>query len=183
MKTKAKRWMIMLTTFSFFSCGQHVATFIAVLVLSLSQTENISTINFFALLYILRILNDKLCMSFPDSILEFTNLRSALVRMEIFLQQRDKLHFELDPESSPQLETKTFGIQSKIVSKENCDLSNRELYERKTPSLYLNNVSCKLPTQDLQTTHSQSNFKEMLTDINSKRHSRTSINLWSCWKW
>ena len=159
----------MLTTFSFVSCGQHVATFIAVLVLSLSQTENISTINFFALLYILRILNDKLCMAFPNSILEFTNMRSALVRMEIFLQQRDKLHFELDPESSPQLETKTFGIPSKIVSKENCDLSSRELYQRKTPSLYLNKVCCKLPTQDLQTAHSQTNFKEMLTDITIQR--------------
>ena len=168
-KTKAKRWMIMLTTFSFVSCGQHVATFVAVLVLSLLQTENISTINFFALLYILRILNDKLCMSLPNSILEFTNMRSALVRIEMFLQHCDKLHFQLDPKSSSQLKTKTFGIQSKIVSKDNSDLSNLELHQRKSPSLHLNKVSCKLPTQDQHIDHSQSNFKEILTDITIQR--------------
>ena len=159
----------MLTTFSFLSCGQHVATFIAVLVLSLSHTENISKINFFALLYILRIMNDKLCMSLPNSILEFTNIRSALVRMEMFLQQRDKLNFELDLKSSPQLETKTFHIQSKIVKKENSDPSNIELPQRKSPSLYLNKVKCKLPTEDLHIAHSQSNFMEILTDITIQR--------------
>ena len=114
-------------------------------------------------------MNDKLCMSLPNSILEFTNIRSALVRMEMFLQQRDKFTFELDPKSSPQLETKTFHIQSKIVRKENSDLSNIELPQRKSPSLYLNKVSCKLPTEDLHIAHSQSNFMEILTDITIQR--------------
>ena len=160
----------MLTSYSFSSCGQHVATFIAVLVLSLSHTENISKINFFALLYILRVLNDKICLGFSNSVLDITNIRCALVRMEMFLQQREKLQFELDPKSSLQLESKSFSIQSKIVRKENSDPSNLALPQRESPSLYLDKVSCKLPTQGLHIAHSESSFMEILTDITIQRN-------------
>ena len=166
----------MLITYSFFSCGQHVGTFIAVLVLSFTQTENISNINFFALLFILRILNEKLCYSLPNAILEFTNIRSALVRMEMFLQQRDTLHFEHASKSSLQLNTKTqakqansSGIQSsKSTNNENNDPSNLELRQRKSPKLYLNEVSCKLPSQD-PPLNSETNFMEILADITIQR--------------
>ena len=177
MKTKAKRWMIMLTTFSFMSCGQHVGTFIAVLVLSLTQTENISKINFFALLFILRELSDKLCLSLSNSVLEFTNMRSVLIRMELFLQQHDTLHFEQDPKRSPQLKTKTQAKQgnsssiktSRLVRKEYNDPSNLEIHRHKSPNLYISEVTCKLPTQDRHDTPSQSNFTEILTDITIQR--------------
>ena len=181
MKAKAKRWMIMLTTFSFISCGQHVATFIAVLVIALTQTENMSKTNFFALLYILHNLNDKLCMCLPSAVLDFTNMRSALVRMELFLQQHGTLQHEDAPKSPLQFSsgTKTKAKQnnssssiksSKSTGRENNDPSDLELHQRKSSNIYLNEVSCKLPTQNPHL-NSQSNFTEILTKISIRRES------------
>ena len=176
MKKKATRWIVTLMTYSFLSCGQHVGTFVAVLVLSLKRTENISNINFFALLFILQVLNEKLCYVLPSAALEFTNIRSGLARMELFLQQHDTLHFEQNPRRPLQLDITTqakqsnsFGIEtSKSTRRENNDQSNFELHQHKSPNLYLNEVSCKLPTQDPHVIH-QSSFTEILTDITIHR--------------
>ena len=121
-------------------------------------------------------MNEKLCYVLPNAALEFTNIRSCLVRMELFLQQHDTLHFEHNPRRPLQLNTKPQVKQSnnssietsKLTSKENNEQSYLELHQHKSSNLYLNEVSCKLPTQDPHLT-AQSNFTKILTDITIQR--------------
>ena len=159
----------MMTTFSFISCGQQIATFVG----ALTQGEHMSKTNFFAFLYILNVLNDKLCMSLPNAILDFTNMRSALVRIELFLQQHDTLQHRSGQKSSMQFSsgTKTKAKQSnssRIKSSKSTSKENHELHQRKSSNIYLNEVSCKLPAQDPHL-NSQPNFMEILTGIRIQR--------------
>ena len=168
----------MLSTYSFISCGQHIASFITVLVLALTQLQNIPNMNFFALLFLLRGINDRLCLSFPNVIRNFTDVRSALARMELFLLQNDELDIEYDSKKFFQLRNVTNPEQcpsvkkSKLLGKKFNKLQNDEVpaesSQHQSPNLYLNKVSVKLPAGDSHLT-SESNFTELLTDITIER--------------
>ncbi|XP_028408178.1 multidrug resistance-associated protein 4-like isoform X2 [Dendronephthya gigantea] len=99
-KYKAKRWIVMLTCYSFISCGQHLGTIITVLVLVLTKMPDIPYLNFFAMIALFRELSEKLCLCLPTSIRYITDVRTALQRMESFLQQNDHLNLEPDMNSS-----------------------------------------------------------------------------------
>ena len=51
----------MLMSYSFISCGHHLSILITVLVLTLTERENIPHLNFFALVTLFFELNDKIC--------------------------------------------------------------------------------------------------------------------------
>ena len=112
------------------------------------------------------------------TVLGFTNIGSALVRIELFLQQHDTSQNRSGLKSSLQLSsgTKTKAKQSnsssikspKSTSRKNNDQSNLEIHQRKSSNLYLNEVSCKLPAQDPHL-NSQSNFMEILTGVTIQR--------------
>ena len=165
----------MLTTFSFISCGQHIATFISVLVLALTQVDSIQTVNFFAMMFIFRAMSEKLCMSLATVIRNFTDVRSALVRIELFLLQDDNL------KSSVPFKNETYPVQGDNSCKntETLKLSNEvssldlpkvsfELDQRKLAHLHLNDVTCILTAQNLQFPQ-KSHFMEILTGITIQR--------------
>ena len=171
----------MLSTYSFISCGQHIASFITVLVLALTQLQNIPNMNFFALLFLLRGINERLCLSFPNVIRNFTDVRSALTRMEFFLLQNDEMDVEHHSKRIFQLKNVTNPEQSSniakftLMRKQFNKLQNDELNEaaaqashQQSPNLCLNEVSVKLPA-GISHLISESNFTEILTDITIQR--------------
>ncbi|XP_028391901.1 multidrug resistance-associated protein 4-like [Dendronephthya gigantea] len=107
-KYKAKRWIVMLTCYSFISCGQHLGTVITVLVLVLTKRADIPYLNFFAMIVLFRELSEKICLCLPTSIRYITDVRTALKRMEVFLQQKDHLDFEPDKNN---LLKSSFGLK------------------------------------------------------------------------
>ena len=156
----------MLSTYSFISCGQHIASFITVLVLALTQLQNIPNMNFFALMFLLRGINERLCLSFPNVIRNFTDVRSALTRMELFLLQNDELDIEYDSKKCPSIEKSK--LKRKQFNKPQNDEVPAESSQHQSPNLYLNKVSVKLLAGDSHLT-SESNFTELLTDITIQR--------------
>ena len=109
----------MLTCYSFISCGQHLATFITVVVLVMTQKENMSNLNFFAIIALFHALSEVLCLCLPTAVRYITDVRTALERIEIFLKNNE-----------------FFKIGMK-----------NEKY--KTPYISLHKVTCELPQRSL----------------------------------
>ena len=162
----------MLLTYSFIACGQNVGTFITVLLLAFTQKESISNTNFFAMMFILRELSEKLCLSFPNVIRNITDMRSALVRMESFLQHDDSLNFGQFKNKSNLEAGKSSSAQTlrKNESPDIHEVLNKVHENKQLPHLDLKQVSCKLPARDFHLSR-KSNFTEILTDITIKRDS------------
>ncbi|CAB4039916.1 multidrug resistance-associated 4-like, partial [Paramuricea clavata] len=155
--SKAKRWIIMLTSYSFISCGQHLGTFITVFVLALTQKEKIPNLNFFAMIALFRELSEKLCLCLPTSISYITNVRAAFQRMESFLQRNDSSNFGLDSKRSVQINIiKNIPDTAKKVS------VKTPLHD--PPYLSLHEVTCRLPSR-VSRQSPESNCTEILKDI------------------
>ena len=148
----------MLTYYSFTSCGQHLSTFITVLVLVLAGEQNIPHLNFFAIIALFRELSEMVCVYLPTSIRYIVDVRDALHQIEEFLQRKDSLNHELHSKDTAHFSTKI--IPDNNISKESAEIplvgskTTREILHKtpflpqrkKQPShVILHKVTCKLP--------------------------------------
>ena len=179
----------MLTSYSFISCGQHLGTFITVLVLALTQKEEIPNLNFFAMIALFRELSEKLCLCLPTSIGYITNVRAAFQRMESFLQRNDSSNFGLDSKRSVQINViknipdtvKNVPVKTPLVCTETCTSIEEQKHMQKKalhevtnkprqhdpPYLSLHEVTCRLPSR-VSGQSPVSNCTEILNDITLK---------------
>ena len=106
-------------------------------------------------------MSEKLCMPLATVVRNSTDVRSALVRIELFLLQDDNFNLEQDQKSSVPFQTRTYSVQgnkskttetltsSTKVSSPDLPKVSFEPYQTKLPHhLHLNDVSCILLTQN-----------------------------------
>ena len=106
-------------------------------------------------------MSEKLCISLATVVRNSTDVRSALVRIELFLLQDGNLNLEQNQKSSVPFQTRTYSVQgnkSKTTEtlKSSTKVSSLDLpkvsfepYQTKLAHhLHLNDVSCILPTQN-----------------------------------
>ena len=128
----------MLTSYSFISCGHHLSILITVLVLTLTDREKISCLNFFALITLFFVLTEKICFALATTIRQITNIHTALYRIQVFLQISDhRQSITNRPKTSRQFNAKTFMPHEK----------------RDQPYLSLHEVTSKLPAQVERQSH------------------------------
>ena len=143
----------MLTCYSFISCGQHLATFITVLVLILTQRASIPGLNFFALIALFRELNEMLCLCLSTSIRYVTDVGTALQRVENFLTRNECLNLGHTPKYPTRVSLKSYP-ETMTAVKEQKRLRHSTTLSSKPESTHisLHDVTCKLPSHS----HSQS---------------------------
>ena len=158
----------MLTCYSFVTCGQHLSTFITVMVLILTAKANIPHLNFFAMLGLFCELSEKQCLCLPTSIRYIIDVRTALQRMETFLNKHeDSVNIDRDFKSTtksdedvakiPHLRPKTCPAVHDEISPSNSSIPN-------PPYLQLHKVTCQLPSR-VSAQPSDSNCAGILKDV------------------
>lgn len=166
----------MLTCYSFISCGQHLSTFITVLVLVLVGQQNISHLNFFAIIALFRELSEMLCLCLPTSIRYIVDVRNALQRMETLLQRKDCFNNERQPNVTAHFNNKNIPD---IICKDAADIpllgsQTTEDILHKTPLIpnqkpvpsyvILHKVTSKLPKR-ISSQSPESNRAKILQDV------------------
>ncbi|CAB4021928.1 multidrug resistance-associated 4-like, partial [Paramuricea clavata] len=155
-KYKAKRWIILSASFSFTSCGQHLSTFVIVLVLIYTDRSMLTFDNLFTIMVLSVGIGEIICMKLPISIHFSTDIITGLTRIQRFLESCDATHDTIN-EFPP-----TKGKVSEIDEKSSDDKKSSEVV-RETPYVCLDNVFCKLLTSNAS--YAQTEDVTLLNDI------------------
>ncbi|CAB4002045.1 multidrug resistance-associated 4-like [Paramuricea clavata] len=155
-KYKAKRWIILSASFSFTTCGQHLSTFVIVLVLIYTDRSMLTFDNLFKIMVMSVGIGEIICLKLPISIHFSTGIITGLTRIQQFLESCDATHDTIN-EFPP-----TKGKVSEIDEKSRDDEKSSEVV-RETPYVCLDNVFCKLLTSNAS--YAQTEDVILLTDI------------------
>ncbi len=160
----------MLTCYSFISCGQHLGTFITVLVLALTQKENIAHLNFFAMIALFRELSEMFCLCLPTSVRYITDVRAALQRIEAFLKREDFFHIDYDLKSTNTVSKDEVKVP--LLRSETCLAAQEKNLPQKPlipnePYLDLHKVTSELPAR-FSPQSPELNCAEILKDVTLK---------------
>lgn len=136
-KYKAKRWVILSTSFSFTSCGHHLSMFVVVMVLIYTDQSMLTFNNLFMIMVLSVGIGEVICMKLPISIHFSTDIITGLARIQRFLESPD-----VTQDSICELPRKKFDISEA----EDTSTDEEKSLVVVKPYVFLENASCKLQT-------------------------------------
>lgn len=154
-------------SFSFTSCGQHLSTFVIVLVLIYTDRSMLTFNNLFTIMVLSVGIGEIICMKLPISIHFSTDIITGLARIQRFLESCDAIDDTIHDISPPNGEE-----QSEIRKKSDGEKRGSKVVSL-TPKVRLEGVYCKLLKSD--TSSAQIKDVTLLNDVSIEISSETLV--------
>ncbi|CAB3999468.1 multidrug resistance-associated 4-like, partial [Paramuricea clavata] len=163
-KFKAKRLIISSVSFSFSTFGQQLSTFVTIMVLTWTDKSILTPYHLITMMLLFANINDVVLFEIPLSTHFTTNIIMALTRIQRFLESYDFMDATTDENRVPA------GDQSECVEQSTHEEMKASGHLNCTPYVWLDNVSCNLPTSGVS--NLQENSVSLLKDISFKISSK-----------